>query len=199
MITALENNDTVVGIFLDFSKAFDTVDHDILLSKLFHYGIIGPAHKWFTSYISNRKQYVTYNGTSSTMRNITCGVPQGSILGPLLFFIYINDLCKVCNFTAPILFADDTNLFCNGCYLQVMEKISTGNSKKFQNGWRRINYHWMVKKTHYMVFSKRRTRKTSLKLIIDGESIGEVQNTKFLGIIIDNKLNWKDHISYIAG
>ena len=147
MITALENNDTVVGIFLDFSKAFDTVDHDILLSKLFHYGIRGPAHKWFTSYISNRKQYVTYNGTSSTMRNITCGVPQGSILGPLLFiYIYINDLCKVCNFTAPILFADDTNLFCNGCDLQVMEKISTGNSQKCQNGWRRINYHWMLKR-----------------------------------------------------
>ena len=90
--TALENNDTVVGMFLDFSKAFDTVDHDILLSKLFHYGIRGPAHKWFTSYISNRKQYVTYNGTSSTMRNITCGVPQGSILGPLLF-IYISMTC----------------------------------------------------------------------------------------------------------
>ena len=86
LITALENDDTVVGIFLDFSKAFDTVDHDILLSKLFHYGTRGPAHKWFTSYISNRKQYVTYNGTSSTMRNITCGVPQGSILCPLLFF-----------------------------------------------------------------------------------------------------------------
>ena len=86
LITALENNDTVVGIFFDFSKAFEAVDHDILLSKLFHYGIRGPAHKWFTSYISNRKQYVTYNGTSSTMRNITCGVPQGSILGPLLFW-----------------------------------------------------------------------------------------------------------------
>ena len=93
LITALENNDTVVGIFLDFSKAFDTVDHDILLSKLFHHGIRGPAHKWFTSYISNRKQYVTYNGTSSTMRNITCGVPQGSILGPLIFFLYISMTC----------------------------------------------------------------------------------------------------------
>ena len=92
LITALENHDIVVGIFFDFSKAFDTVDHDILLSKLIHYGIRGRAHKWFTSYISNRKQYVTYNGTSSTMRNITCGVPQGSIMGPLLF-LYISMTC----------------------------------------------------------------------------------------------------------
>ena len=118
--------------FLDFSKAFDTVDHDILISKLFHYGIRGPAHKWFTSYISNRKQYVTHNIISSTMRNIACGVPLGSILGLLFFHIYINDLCKVCNFTAPILLADDTNIFCNGCDLQVVEKISTGNSKNFK-------------------------------------------------------------------
>ena len=200
LITALENNDTVVGIFLDFSKAFDTVDHGILLSKLFHYGIRSPAHKWFTNNISNRKQYVTFYGTSSTIRNITCGVPQGSILGPLLYiYIYINDLCKVCNFAAPILFADDTNLFCNGCDLQVMEQNINWELSKISKRLKTNKLSLNVKKTHYMVFSKRRTRKTSLKLIIDGESIGEVQNTKFLGIIIDNKLNWKDHISYIAG
>ena len=87
LITPLKYNDTLVGIFLDFSKAFNTVDHDILLSELFRHGIRGPAHKWLTSYISNRKQYVTYNGTSSTIRNITCSVPQGSLLGPLPFYI----------------------------------------------------------------------------------------------------------------
>ena len=114
LITSLENDEHVIGIFLDFSKAFDTVHHVILLNKLSHYGIRGCALKWFESYLSNRKQYVTYNGISSFTKTVKCGVPQGSILGPLLFLIYINDLCYVCKHTFPILFADDTNLFSSG-------------------------------------------------------------------------------------
>ena len=91
----LEKRDYVVGVFLDFSKAFDTVNHDILLQILYHYGIRGVALKWFRSYLSDRYQYVTFNGTESTKQIIKCGVPQGSILGPLLFLIYINDLANV--------------------------------------------------------------------------------------------------------
>ena len=85
----LGDGKTAIGIYLDFSKAFDTVDHDIFLSKLFHYGIRGPAYDWFQSYLSDRSQYVTYNGVKSSTKSIKCGVPQGSILGPLLFLIYI--------------------------------------------------------------------------------------------------------------
>ena len=111
---SLERGEYVVGVFLDFSKAFDTVNHDILLQKLYHYGIRGMALKWFQSYLSDRYQYVTYNGTESAKQNIKCGVPQGSILGPLLFLIYINDLANVCEYMMPLLFADDTNLFRGG-------------------------------------------------------------------------------------
>ena len=84
---ALENGDCVIGILLDFSKAFDTVDHIILLQKLYFYGIQYITLSWFENYLSNRKQYVTYNGNKSKTEKINCGVPQGSILGPLLFLI----------------------------------------------------------------------------------------------------------------
>ena len=191
LITALENNEIVIGIFLDFSKAFDTVDHKILVSKLSHYGIRGVAHSWFTSYLSNRKQYVTYNGTSCATRNIICGVPQGSILGPLLFLIYINDRCDVCKYTAPMLFADDTNLFCNGSDLEALETNINQELAKISKWLKTNKLSLNVKKTHYMVFSKRRVGRFRLQLMIDGENIDEVEKTKFLGINIDNKLTGK--------
>ena len=114
LTNALDNGDHVIGTFLDFSKAFDTVNHSILLDKLYHYGIRDNALEWFSSYLTGRKQFVTYNGISSGQKTVKCGVPQGSILGPLLFLLYINDLYHVCNNSIPILFADDTNLFFSG-------------------------------------------------------------------------------------
>ena len=86
IIDSLNNGKFVIGLFLDFQKAFDAVNHEIMLSKLYHYGIRGVAHKWFGSYLNNREQYVEYAGTKSELNDITCGIPQGSILGPLLFF-----------------------------------------------------------------------------------------------------------------
>ena len=106
----IDENKTPFSVFLDLSKAFDTVDHDILLHKLQYYGITGTALDWFRSYLTERYQYVDYNGASSSMKLLTTGVPQGSILGPLLFIIYMNDIHTVSDNLNFILYADDTTL-----------------------------------------------------------------------------------------
>ena len=111
---SLDNHEATVGVFIDLKKAFDTVDHSILIEKLYHYGIRGSANTWICSYLMNRFQYVTINGTNSDNMNVLCGVPQGSILGPVLFILYINDMCNVSTLLKPILFADDTNLYYSG-------------------------------------------------------------------------------------
>ena len=98
-------------MFIDLSKAFDTVDHEILISKIDNYGIKGTNLKWFKDYLTNRKQCINYDNKMTTTQTIKCGVPQGSILGPLLFILYVNDLHRTSNLLDFILFADDTNIF----------------------------------------------------------------------------------------
>jgi hypothetical protein len=118
-----------MGIFVDLSKAFDTVDHCILLSKLEHAGVRGIPLELIRSYFRNRRQYVAFNGGESSLREITCGVPQGSILGPLFFLLYVNDLVRSSEFFRFVLFADDTNLFATAktrgaLYKKVREELT---------------------------------------------------------------------------
>lgn len=193
---SLKLNETVIGVFLDFSKAFDTIDHSILLLKLEKYGIRGIANQWLKSYLENRTQTVKYNDTMSKNLPIKCGVPQGSILGPLLFLIYINDLSCVSKKLFTILFADDTNIFISGKNLVELEGILNEELNNLVE-WLHCNRLSLnISKTHYMIFSKMPIDR-SLKILISNQVIQRVKSTKFLGITIDEALDWKPHINNI--
>ena len=109
---ALDDGNVGCGTFADLQKAFDTVNHQILLAKLNHYGIWGVSNDWFKSYLSNRNRYVSINGYESGLAALNCGILQGSVLGPLLFLLYINGLNQAIKFCKAHHFADDTNLLC---------------------------------------------------------------------------------------
>ena len=149
---------STVGIFLDLSKAFDTVTHDILFDKLSFYGIRGLPLDWLKKNFLNRFQYVDYNGSSSFYNTIKCGVPQGSILGPLLFLIYINDICNASEFLEFILFADDTNLFLGHDDLSYLNTIINLELDKLSIWLQTNKLSVNTNKSNYIVLKSRQGR-----------------------------------------
>ena len=130
---AFDGGNIDCGVFVDLQKAFDTVDHQILLAKLNHYGIRGVSSDWFKSYLSYRNQYVSINGFDSGLTTINCGVPQGSVIGPLLFLLYINDLNEAIKFCKAHHFADDTNLLCLSNSIKKLNKLVNADLKHLVN------------------------------------------------------------------
>ena len=135
---ALDDGNIGCGVFVDLQKAFDTVDHQILLAKLNHYGICGVSNDWFKSYLSNHNQYVSINGYESSLAVINCGVTQGSVLGSLLFLLYINDLNQAIKLCKVHHFADDTNLLCHSNSIKKLKKVINADLKHLVN-WLNAN------------------------------------------------------------
>lgn len=187
-----------IGVFLDLSKAFDTINHMILLGKMEKYGIRGVANNWFRSYLEGRSQFVQLAQNQSEIRKISCGVPQGSILGPLLFILYINDVVNVSPLVEMFMFADDTNLFMSNSNVEILIQQMNAELCKLSH-WFKINKLSLnIKKTNFMLFKARnKSIAHHITVQIDGTILNQVTSTKFLGVILNENLTWSDHIQLV--
>ena len=206
IINELQQKKHVIGIFIDLSKAFDTIDHNKLLVKLEHYGIRGSCHKLLTNYLLKREQYINFKGTDSDVQEVEFGVPQGSVLGPLLFLIYINDLVNSSTRGDFVLFADDTNIFVPGktkieAYENAQIVLNGIHEYMFSN-----QLHINLTKSVYMhlqPYLNQNDRQTCARCRIEKNlklgnvTMKKVKEVKFLGVIIDDELSWGPQINYL--
>lgn len=195
---ACDSGKIACGVFLDLRKAFDTVNHSILLEKLKHYGIRGVAYEWFQSFLKERMQYVSIQSDTSRTEQIDYGVPQGSVLGPLLFIIFINDFHNAIRFSTVHHYADDTNLLlCNNSLKKINKHIN--HDLKLLTQWLKANKISLnTDKTEIMLFKpKNKPIKKHLNFRISGQRIELTKTVKYLGILFQDDLHWDKHLTIL--
>jgi hypothetical protein len=200
---AVDDNVFTCCVFLDFSKAFGTVNHEILITKMEMYGIRGNPLKWFTSYLTNRQQYVSKQNVISSKKKIKRGIPQSSILGPLLSLIYINDLANCTKNLNFRIFADDTNIFATSNNGAELEKLINSEMDEVKR-WCDINKLSInFKKTNFMIVKSPYKRQLNITIKLKGKNnsihvIKRKSYMKYLVVFIYSTLSWKNHVSYIC-
>ena len=193
-------------VFIDLKKAFDTCDFDILLKKLAHYGFRGIPNKWFENYLRDRTQYTVINGVSSSESTLFTGVPQGSVLGPILFLILINDLANISDKLFTILFADDTTFQISSNNLRELYNMANQELIKASDWFKANKLTLNISKTKYILFRSKTLEHLDLSQLdiqIDGQSVERVgknctsKSFKFVGIHLDEFLTWEYHIEKV--
>ena len=174
-----------LAIYIDLKKAFDTVDHTILVNKLERYGISDKTVKWMKDYLSNRKQRTLANWIMSSIENVTCGVPQGSILGPLMFLIYVNDVERSCSHSRVRLYADDTVLYASGTNIKTGVEHLQKDLNSYAEWCMKNKLTINVSKTKCMLFSSQKKLLKDVVLELDGEVLHKVSSYKYLGVTLD--------------
>ena len=198
LIRNLENKYISSIVSIDLKKAFDTINHDILLNKLSNYGFRGVTLDFFSSYLNDRKQKTVYFNNESDIKNINYGVPQGSVLGPILFILFMNDLHLFSNKCSIILFADYTNIIFLNKNINNLNSLVTNELIKLKN-WLIMNKLTInIVKSCYIIIDNINKHYFDNNIHIDNKLLNRVECYKLLGMYIDDKLNWKVHIDYIC-